>query len=123
MVYMNRTDDSKEDIIEAFRDLGVSRNLATTIAYLKSVNEASSLDIEMNTGLRQPEVSVAMRAMRKNNWIEESNKKVSGKGRPTKIYSLSIPVDKIVAHFEHQVREENEARLRIIDKLKALSKD
>ncbi len=120
---MNRSDDSKEEIIEAFRDLGVSRNLATTIAFLKSVPEASSLDIEMNTGLRQPEVSVAMRSMRKNQWIEESNKKVSGKGRPTKIYSLSIPVDKIVSHFEERVREENDARLSIIEKLKALSKD
>lgn len=120
---MNPIDDSSEEIIEAFRDLGISRNLATTIAYLKSVHEASSLDIEMNTGLRQPEVSVAMRAMRKNHWIEESNKKVSGKGRPTKIYSLSIPVEDIVAHFEQRVREENEARLSIIEKLKALSKE
>lgn len=120
---MDRPDESSEEMIEALRDLGVPRSLATTIAYLKKVNEASSLDIEMHTGLRQPEVSVAMRAMRKNNWVEETNKQVSGKGRPTKIYSLAAPIEKIVAYYESKVREENEARLSIIEKLKALSKE
>jgi predicted transcriptional regulator len=122
-MYMTRINESDEEMIEAFRGLGVSRNLATTIAYLKNVDEASSLDIEMNTGLRQPEVSVAMRSMRKNNWIEESSKKLNGKGRPTKIYSLAAPLNKIVRHFEEKVKEENDARLTLVKRLRSLSKD
>ncbi|KXS46596.1 MULTISPECIES: transcriptional regulator protein [Methanohalophilus] len=120
---MTRINESDEEMIEAFRGLGVSRNLATTIAYLKNVDEASSQDIEMNTGLRQPEVSVAMRSMRKNNWIEESSKKLNGKGRPTKIYSLAAPLNKIVRHFEEKVKEENDARITLVKRLRSLSKD
>jgi predicted transcriptional regulator len=123
VVHMDDLNNSSDEMVEALRDLGVPRNLATTIAYLKQVQEASSLDIEMHTGLRQPEVSVAMRSMRKYNWVEESNKKANGKGRPTKIYSLATPVETIISHYEQRVREENEARLSIIEKLKSLSRN
>jgi predicted transcriptional regulator len=61
--------------------------------------------------------------MRKYNWVEESNKKANGKGRPTKIYSLATPVETIISHYEQRVREENEARLSIIEKLKSLSRN
>ena len=116
-----QSDESSEEIVESLKSLGMTRNLATTIAYLSNVKEASSQEIEMNTGLRQPEVSVAMRAMREHSWISVHNKKVTGKGRPTKIYSLTTPFEKIIKHYEQKIREENEARMRIINKLKSLS--
>ena len=46
--------------IEGLQNLGVNRNVAKLITYLKDVEEGSSRDIEMATGMRQPEVSVAM---------------------------------------------------------------
>ncbi|UGV41355.1 transcriptional regulator protein [Methanococcoides orientis] len=114
--------ESNEEIVESLKSLGMTRNLATTIAYLSNVKEASSQEIEMSTGLRQPEVSVAMREMRENSWISVHNEKVTGKGRPTKIYSLTTPFAKIIKHYEEKIREENEARMRIINKLKTLAK-
>ncbi|MCD4703527.1 MAG: transcriptional regulator protein [Methanosarcinaceae archaeon] len=120
-MHMKGLNASDNEVIESLKNLGISRNLATTITYLKNVPEASSQEIEMSTGLRQPEVSVAMREMRTNNWIKENSKNITGKGRPTKIYKLAIPIDKIIGHYESKIREENEARLAIVEKLKAIS--
>ena len=115
-------DDDDQRFIEALKDLGMSRNIATTLTYLTNVPEASSQEIEMSTGLRQPEVSVAMRYMRKNTWISVHDKKTSGKGRPTKIYSLSAPVDRIVQHYENKILDETQATMKAIDKLKNIGK-
>jgi predicted transcriptional regulator len=55
----------------------------------------------MLTRLRQPEVSIAMRYLLKNNWIEVGEeKKSNGKGRPTKLYSLRVPVNQIINVIE-----------------------
>jgi predicted transcriptional regulator len=48
------------DFVESLQSLGVNRNVARLITYLKDVEEGSSRDIEMATGLRQPDVSIAM---------------------------------------------------------------
>ena len=76
------------EFIEGLRSLGVSRNVAKLITYLKGMDESSSRDIEMSTGLRQPEVSIATRPLREMGWISERDVKRSGKGRPHKIYAL-----------------------------------
>ena len=53
-------DEIDMEFIEGLQNLGVNRNVAKLITYLKDVEEGSSRDIEMATGMRQPEVSVAM---------------------------------------------------------------
>ncbi|MBW6469687.1 MAG: transcriptional regulator protein [Methanosarcinaceae archaeon] len=115
-------DEYDNRLIDALKDLGMSRNVATTLTYLTNVQEASSQEIEMSTGLRQPEVSVAMQYMSKNTWVDVHDKKKAGKGRPTKIYSLSAPVDKIVQHYENRILEETQITMKAIDKLKNIRK-
>ena len=119
---VNVLDEDDQRFIDALKDLGMSRNIATTLTYLTNVSEASSQEIEMSTGLRQPEVSVAMRNMCKNTWVDVHDKKTAGKGRPTKIYSLAAPVDKIVQHYENKILEETHLTMKAIDKLKNISK-
>ena len=119
---MKILDEDDQRFIDALKDLGMSRNIATTLTYLTNVKEASSQEIEMSTGLRQPEVSVAMRNMCKNTWVNVHDKKTAGKGRPTKIYSLSTPVEKIVQHYENKILEETHLTMKAIDKLKNISK-
>ena len=54
-------DEDDHVFIETLKTLGMSRNVATTIAYLMKVNEASAQEIELSTGLRHPEISLAMK--------------------------------------------------------------
>ena len=113
-------DDKDMEFVETLRSLGVPRNVATLITFLANVDEASSREIEMGSDLRQPEVSIAMRTLRDNNWIEEKEIKREGKGRPMKAYSLQIPIGEIIEFFEAQKRQESAQMLQNISKLKEL---
>ena len=116
-------DDEDRIFIETLRDLGMSRNVATTMAYLMNVDEASSQEIEISTGLRQPEVSSAIRLMYNQSWISVRSEKKPGKGRPMKIYSLSAPVDEIISYYEDKIYKESQATISVIRKLKVMSKN
>ncbi len=78
------------------------------------MNEATSMELERGTGLRQPEISIAMRELNERGWISEREEKKPGKGRPYKVYSLKVGFNKIIAELEKQQRKvADEARSRI----------
>lgn len=114
-------DENDLAFAEGLRSLGVSRNVASLITYLKDVNEASSRDIEMATDLRQPEVSIAMRTMRERGWITETEIKGNGKGRPQKIYALRSTIDEIIGYYEDEKSQESARTMEAIKRLKELS--
>lgn len=114
-------DENDREFVEVLRELGIPRNVASMITYLASVNEATSREIEIGSNLRQPEVSIAMRALRDNNWVEEHEVKKNGKGRPMKIYRLIISLEDIIRHFEEEKRRESARTMESIEKLKVLS--
>jgi predicted transcriptional regulator len=116
-------DENDHIFIDTLRNLGMSRNAATTMAYLMNVDEASSREIEISTGLRQPEVSLAMRLMHIQSWISVRSEKKPGKGRPVKIYSLAAPVDEIISYYEEKIYKESQATISAIKKLKVMSKN
>lgn len=110
------------EMIELFRRINVSRPIALTIACLAKGEEISSQSIEMISGLRQPEVSVAMRYLRENNWIDiREEKKSKGKGRPVKLYRLTVPMDCIVSKIEEKILAESRIVLRNIERLKHIA--
>jgi predicted transcriptional regulator len=113
-------DDKDMEFVETLRSLGVPRNVATLITFLANVDEASSREIEMGSDLRQPEVSIAMRSLRENNWIEEREIKREGKGRPMKVYSLRASIDQIIKFYEQQKLNESAQAMESIQRLKQL---
>ena len=113
-------DDKDMEFVETLRSLGVPRNVATLITFLANVDEASSREIEMGSDLRQPEVSIAMRTLRDNSWIEEREIKREGKGRPMKVYSLRASIDEIIKHFEEEKLHESAQAMESIQRLKQL---
>jgi predicted transcriptional regulator len=115
-------DEEDHIFIETLMDLGMSRGVATIMAYLRNVNEASSREIEISTGLRQPEVSLAMRLIRNLSLVSVRSEKKHGKGRPMKIYSLAAPVDEILSYYEDKINIESQETISVIQKLKVMSK-
>ena len=114
-------DEKDHDTIEALRTVGVKRNVAIIIVYLKDMDEATSRDIEKGSGLRQPEVSIAMRVLRERGWIAERDVKGSGKGRPTRLYRLIMSIDEIIGHYEEEKRSESSRAMQSIQRLKEIS--
>ncbi|MDY9925070.1 transcriptional regulator [Methanosarcina sp.] len=122
------TDDSpvnlteKEySVIDMLQSLGLPRTEATAIVCLKDCRELRSLHIELVSGLRQPEVSVAMRPLRDRGWVDErSEKKNKGKGRPVKYYQLTVPFPQIVHILEEEFLEDNNEKMIALRRLREL---
>ena len=114
-------DEKDLEFVEALRSLNVPRNVATMITYLANTSEATSREIEMGTDLRQPEVSIGMRTLRQNNWVEEHDVKVGGKGRPMKVYKLGVPIEKIIKHYEDEKNNEAAKTMQAIQRLREIA--
>ena len=103
--------------------LGMKRTVACVITFLKDLEERSSRDIEVATGLRQPEVSIAMQTLRERGWLTEHEIKSEGKGRPLKIYALRATIDEIINYCEAEKNRESARFSEAIQKLKELSSE
>ena len=114
-------DERDLEFIEALRNLKVPRNVATLITYLANASEATSREIEVGTNLRQPEVSISMRSLRQNKWVEEREIKAEGKGRPMKVYKLGVPLESIITFYEEEANHESTQAMMSIQKLKELT--
>jgi predicted transcriptional regulator len=75
--------------------------------------------LEQGSGLRQPEVSIAMRQLKERDWINERDEKKPGKGRPFKIYSLKVGFKDIIAQLE---TEQKKVAVAAQEKIKLLKK-
>ena len=119
---IKQLDEKDEEIVDALISLGMSRPVSRTLSYLQDVNEATSVALEMGTGLRQPEVSIAVKDLNERNWINEREEKKTGKGRPYKIYSLKVGFNSIIAQLEKQQRKAVDESQAKIERLKKLGK-
>jgi predicted transcriptional regulator len=111
-------DEKDLEFVSALRSINVPRNVAALITYLANANEATSREIEMGTRMRQPEVSIGIRALRQNDWVEEHEIKSKEKGRPMKIYKLGVPLEEIITHYEEQKNSEAARSMQAIQRLK-----
>jgi predicted transcriptional regulator len=109
-----------EEFASILMKIGIKRNVAKVLTYLACVDEATSREIELNSDLRQPEVSIAMRELRKLDWILERDEKNPGKGRPYRIYKLKKGLYDIIDYLEEKKKKEMEEAMSKIQRLKEL---
>lgn len=92
-------------IVKLLMANGLRRTEARTLAcWNEDDDELTQLDVENMAGLRQPEVSMAVRELRRRGWIATSHVPKEGKGRPMHLYRLAMPMRDIVREI---VRERN----------------
>ncbi len=85
--------------------MSVPRNVAKALVYMKGRPETTSVEIEKNANLRQPEVSIAMRILKEHGWIVKRDIKKEGKGRPVHGYRLSKPFAEIIKELEEDQKK------------------
>lgn len=113
--------DKEYSVIDMLQSLGLPRTEATAIVCLKDCRELRSLHIELVSGLRQPEVSVAMRPLKNRDWVDERpEKKNKGKGRPVKYYQLTVPFTQIVQALEEEFLKDNTEKVIALRRLREL---
>jgi predicted transcriptional regulator len=113
-------DLADEEFADTLMGLGLKRNVAKTLTYLKNVDEVTSREIERGSDLRQPEVSNAMRELKNMNWVVIREQKKPGKGRPFKIYRLDEKINSIIKQLEQQKTMESRIMMDNIQRLKLM---
>ena len=95
----------------------IPRSVSYTLVYIRDKGEITSVEIERETGLRQPEVSIAMQWLRRRGWVNKRNMKKEGKGRPIHGYKLSKGFNEILEEIIMDLSSEIQ---EIEDKIKKL---
>ena len=111
-------DEKDGKAIQILRELGMPKNLAKTLLYIYQVDECQSAEIEQAADLRQPEVCVAIKELRRRGWVKKRDLKGKGKGRPVHIYKPTTQLSEIWKTFEQEKLKEIETIKNGISELK-----
>lgn len=119
----SRRPDRPRQLQTALQRLGAKRVEAVLVALLTERGDLGTRQIVENSGLRQPEVSVGMRELRRRGWVEADPIPGQGKGRPMHRYHLAVSPAVLRRHYEEQgkrtVADFEQALKLVRQKLKA----
>lgn len=115
--------EKDEFLAENFIDGGLKKNFARVLILLSKKEELTSREIERGTDLRQPEVSIAINYLSKRKWARVSNLITENKGRPVKLYKLSMTLDEIVDEIEAEKKEEFDHQMKLFKDTRDLIKE
>jgi predicted transcriptional regulator len=90
------------DLEAALQRLGAKRVEAILVSLLAHEKALGTRQIVEQSGLRQPEVSVGMRELRRRGWVEADAVPARGKGRPMHRYHLVVSAATVRRHYEEQ---------------------
>lgn len=110
-------------LIDLLVESGIKKNIAKTLVYLRKKKETTSVQLEGDTALRQPEVSIAMQDLRKRKWVTKRDIKKEGKGRPVHSYRLAIPFSKVIDRVIEERKKEIAKIEKSIKRLEEFKKD
>jgi predicted transcriptional regulator len=112
---------NRQKVVNLLQEVGLHRAEAKCLGQLMYGNEVTSRQIEHDTYLRQSEVSVTMTRFKSRGWIRERNDNcTSGKGRPTKYYTLNVPIESIIVMIETDFNEKVKTKSEMFKMLKTL---
>lgn len=89
-----------QEMLNVLRSLGVKRSTATVIACLSHYEGVSYKNIEKHTELSSSLIWKCMHTLRERGWISEQRIKSNDSARKIKIFSLRVPADQIIRHYE-----------------------
>ena len=114
--------DREHEISDLLQSLELSKIVSKTVACLANTAEMTSRELEAAAGIRQPEVSAAMRVLRAKEWVvEREEKKKLGKGRPVKVYRLNILLRDIVETLEKEKISSEKEMMSDLGRLRELA--
>jgi len=97
-------------MVEILGEAGIPKNPARVLTFIAVAGRTHSAQIQGGTGMRQPEVSIALKELYERRWILRQSVQREGKGRPIYVYRLKRDVLEIV----EAVEKEQERRVRQI---------
>jgi len=109
-------DDGDEKNIALFVSCGLNGNAAKCLCYLTTHERAMSTDIESTMDMRQPEVSVGLRDLRRGGFVSFKKIPKKGKGRPLQEYAMrekSEIYSKLKEELQERVKMANHNMMKL----------
>lgn len=110
--------ETEEEFANLLIKIGTKKNVARMLVFLSNTPNATSREIERGVDMRQPEVSIAIKYLAKQGWINCEEIPSDKKGRPQKNYSLAVPVKEIISSIEEEKKNEANNRLALVRKMR-----
>ena len=96
--------DSKE-MVDLLVSLGADINTAKTLMCLHVHGPSKSSELQSRCELRQPDVSISINKLKKMEVIRIISSSSKGRGRPSHIYELAMPLSEALIPFRQQAKE------------------
>jgi predicted transcriptional regulator len=117
---MNTLSSSEIEIIDILGKIGLKRNEARVLVIFLRGMDLTSREIERLADLRQPEVSIAITALTRRNWICTATLLTENKGRPVKVFRLVEPVDKILFQIKSEILGDFSKQIAYVERVSNL---
>jgi predicted transcriptional regulator len=101
----NTTGSDSHEIIDILISLGVGHNIAKTLICLHKHGPSKSIDLQERCELRQPDVSIAISRLNELGVVNIVPMNSKGRGRPSHIYELAMPLEEALVPFRRQANE------------------
>ncbi len=108
---------AEEEIFDILGKIGLKPNEARVLVLFLRGKELTSREVERYTNLRQPEVSVALTALSKREWVCTSSTITQSKGRPIKIFKLAQPASEIIYQIKAGIQGEFSKQIAYVDRV------
>ena len=101
----NRIFNDSEEMVDLLVSLGADINTAKTLMCLHVHGPSKSSELQSKCDLRQPDVSISINKLKKMEVIRIISSASKGRGRPSHIYELAMPLNEALVPFRKQAKE------------------
>lgn len=115
------SDDEITEVVELLKRIGVNGFAAVVMVSLSVDGANDSAGLQRTCGIRQPEVSIAISNLKKNDLIEVTKVSNGERGRPKHIYSLKGDFNESAKPFREQALEKLDSMQKKLQRLEELS--
>ena len=88
-----------QQLLSTMIRLGVQSHTAKCLVYLHMHGPSSSITLQKNCNIRQPDVSVAIAELRRLEVVKSDLTASTGRGRPSHIYQLTGTLEECIIPF------------------------
>ena len=103
---VNSVSEQNRDLAAALIGLGASNHVVKTMLCLNALGPISSKDLQRTCGLRQPEISTAIKVLKERSLVEVRLSGAKNRGRPSHIYELTQTLHACIDQIVNQAKIE-----------------
>ena len=110
-------------LAESLIDLGMSPSIVKVLLCLHTHGATTSKILQTRCGLRQPEISTAIKTLNERKMVRIQSKGANGRGRPSHIYELTESLQTCIGQFTMEIEERIDAMQKSISTVHRLTQN